>query len=48
MTIEELEEFEYAIKKAATAGIVVVIIEVVLCFTLKKALNAMWILITAI
>ena len=48
MTEEELEEFKKAVAEAAKGGIVLTILEIILCFTMKKGLNAMWILITAL
>ena len=48
MTKEELEKFKEISAKAATAGLFVTLIEIVLCLTAKSALNAIWILITAL
>ena len=48
MTKEELEEFEKIVADAATGGLVVTLLEIFLCITLKSSLNSVWILTTAL
>ena len=48
MTEKELKEFENNVAKVATGGLIVTLLEVGLCFFMKNALNAIWILVTAL